>query len=82
MSDLEAAADQIVSEGRNARHSWHTVLAALTYAEDSDVNEATRRLRALKKKGAPPRWLVSRWAEDAGLRKKRNGHAGGPHVRP
>jgi len=56
----------IVEEGRHARHSWRTVFACLSYVKESSVNEATRRINELRERGIP-RWLVRRWAADAGL---------------
>ena len=69
MSDahsLYSRALQIVEEDRHAGHSWRTVFACLQYAEKRDVNAATRRINELRGSGIP-RWLVQRWAQDAGL---------------
>jgi hypothetical protein len=59
-------ARKIVENDCNARHSWRTVWACLHYVEETDVNNATRRINELRGSGIP-RWLVQRWAQDAGL---------------
>jgi len=69
MSDacsLHYRARQIVEEDRHAGHSWRTVFACLQYVEKRNVNAATRRINELRSKSIP-RWLVQRWAQDAGL---------------
>jgi hypothetical protein len=67
MSSLSDAADTIVDNDRHAGHPSQTILVALTYVRESDLNEAYRKIQEMKDKGAPPRWLIKRWARDAGL---------------
>lgn len=56
----------IVENDRHAGHNWRTVYATLEHVRESGVNEATARIRELRDAGIP-RWLVRRWAADAGL---------------
>lgn len=67
MNSLFEQAEAIVEAGRAAGHPQITVHMALAYVRDEDLNSAATKLRHLKEKGAPPRWLIRRWATIAGL---------------
>lgn len=65
---LYEQARRIRQNGRHAGHSWRTVYVTLEYVQAEDVNGAYQRINRLR--GADsgiPRWLVQRWATDAGL---------------
>lgn len=77
---LAGAAREIMREGRHAGHPFPTILMALEYASEAaqkqngspgapgaPINHAATKLRRVKGQGCPPRWLVDRWAHDAGL---------------
>ena len=74
---LAGAAREIMREERHAGHPFPTILMALEYASEANtkqhaspggpINHAATKLRRVKGQGCPPRWLVDRWAHDAGL---------------
>mgnify|MGYP006278680941 CR=1 FL=1 len=66
--NLWDAAEAIVHEQRNAGHGQMEVWAALHYVDETgSVNGAVRALQEVRDGGAPPRWLIVRWACHADL---------------
>lgn len=65
--NLRDEAEKIVESGQACRHATTTVWAALYWTDASGLNEANCKIHDMKEKGAPPRWLIKRWATIAGL---------------
>lgn len=69
---LWSAAQHIVEEGRAAGHSEIEVWAALYYVDETGtINGAWKTLYDMREKNVP-RWLIQRWAADAGLTEPRH----------
>lgn len=66
MQNLWTEAERIIENDRHAGHGQLTVWAALHYVEETgSINGAVRALQDVRSSGAPPRWLIARWCNDA-----------------